>query len=187
MAFHFRQNSMFHFTLYFAQSILHFVVVIWVCTRDSFFLHSTFNFHLSHIQVFTFDIQLFSLSNSQVFECDLQVELNVHSFFHPTFSICPLSFCFPHPTLDIALASFRIRHSAFRIELLHAGQRSIEIVGSIDMTQPHSNGGREYVERLPSGVDSGNLLHSRQSRRRQTCSRPCDKAADRRDAAAPAS
>ena len=25
MAFHFRQNSMFHFALYFAQSILHFV------------------------------------------------------------------------------------------------------------------------------------------------------------------
>ena len=118
MAFHFRQNSMFHFTLYFAQSILHFVDVIWVCTRDSFFLHSTFNFHLCHIQVFAFDIQLFSLSNSQVFEFDLQVQCNIHSFFHPTFSICPLSFCFPHPTLNFALASFRIRHSTVRIELL---------------------------------------------------------------------
>ena len=30
MAFHFRQNSMFRFTLYFAQSIVHFVFVIWV-------------------------------------------------------------------------------------------------------------------------------------------------------------
>ena len=28
MAFHFRQNSMFHFTLYFAQSIVHLVFVI---------------------------------------------------------------------------------------------------------------------------------------------------------------
>ena len=28
MAFHFRQNSMFHVTLYFAQSIVHFVFVI---------------------------------------------------------------------------------------------------------------------------------------------------------------
>ena len=63
----------------------------------------------------------------------------------------------------------------------------MKIVGLIDLTHPRSNGGRESVERLPSGVDSEDLLHSRQTRRRQTCSRPCDKAADRQDAAAPAS
>ena len=72
-------------------------------------------------------------------------------FWHPTFSICPLS--------------FRIRHSSFGIGLLPAGQRPIEIVGSIDLTHPRSNGGRESIERLPSGVDSGDLLHSRQTRR----------------------
>ena len=70
MAFHFRQNSVFYFTLYFTQSILRFVFVIWVFTRDSTFLHSTFNFHSCNIQVFAFDIPLF-ISNSQVFEFDL--------------------------------------------------------------------------------------------------------------------
>ena len=96
-------------------------------------------------------------------------------FLHPTFSICPLSFRFRHPTLGIVLASFRIRHSSFGIGLLPAGQRPIEIVGSTDLTHPRSNGSRESIERLPSGVDTGDLLHSRQTRRRQTCSRPCDK------------
>ena len=38
----------------------------------------------------------------------------------------------------------------------------MEIVGSIDLTHPSSNGGRESVERLLSGVESGDLLHSRQ-------------------------
>ena len=109
MAFHFLQNSMFHFTLYLTQSILHFVFVIWVRTRDSTFLHSTFNFDSRNIQVFAFDIQLF-ISNNQVFVFDLQVQWYVHSFLHPTFSICPLSFLFRHPTLGIVLASFRIRH-----------------------------------------------------------------------------
>ena len=96
------------------------------------------------------------------------------TFSHPTFNICPLSFRFPHPTLGIVLASFRIRHSTFRIELLPAGQRPMEIVGSIDLTHPRSNGGRESVERLSSGVDSGDLLHR------------VIKAADHQDAAAPA-
>ena len=96
------------------------------------------------------------------------------TFSHPTFSICPLRFRFPHPTLGIVLASFRIRHSTFRIELLPVGQRTMEIVGSIDLTHPRSNGGRESVERLSCGVDSGDLLHR------------VIKAADRQDAAAPA-
>ena len=99
MALHFPQNSMFHFTLYFTQSVLHFVFVIWVCTRDSTFLHSTFNFDLCNIQVFAFDIQLF-ISNSQVFEFDLQV------------SICPLVFA-----SDIRLWALYLQVSAFDIQL----------------------------------------------------------------------
>ena len=94
------------------------------------------------------------------------------TFSHPTFSICPLSFRFPHPTLGIVLASFRSRHSTFRIELLPAGLRPMEIVGSIDLTHPRSNGGRESVERLSGGVDSGDFLHR------------VIKAADRQDAVA---
>ena len=78
------------------------------------------------------------------------------------------------PPLGIVFASFRIRHSTFRIELLPAGQRPMEIEGSIDLTHPCSKGGRESVERLSSGVDSGDLLHR------------LIKAADRQDAAAPA-
>ena len=74
----------------------------------------------------------------------------------------------------IVFASFRIRHSTFRIELLPAGQRPMEIEGSIDLTHPCSKGGRESVERLSSGVDSGDLLHR------------VIKAADRQDAAVPA-
>ena len=96
------------------------------------------------------------------------------TFSHPTFSICPLRFRFPHPTLGIVLASFRIRHSTFLTELLPAGQRPMEIMGSIDLTHPRSNGGRESVERLSSGVDSGDLLLR------------VIKDADRQDAAAPA-
>ena len=109
MAFHFRHNSMFHFPLYFAQSMLHFVFVILVCICNSTFCiqHSTliyatfkfslltFNFDLCNIQLFTFDMQLF-ISNSQVLEFYLQVQWNVHSFFsHPTLSICPLKEQYP--------------------------------------------------------------------------------------------
>ena len=116
MAFHFRQNLMFHFTLNFAQSILHFVFVIWVWTRDStfafniqlrFMQHSSFRFRHStfHKQQSSFLIRL-----SSWVECTFIC-------LHPTFTICPLSFRFWHPTLGIALASFRIRHSSFRIGL----------------------------------------------------------------------
>ena len=101
MEFQFRQNSIFQFTLNFAQSILHFVFVIWVCIRDSTFLHPIFNFDLRNIRVSAFDIQLF-ISNSQVFEFDLQVKWNVRSFFR----IQHLAFVLRHPTLDIVLASF---------------------------------------------------------------------------------
>ena len=49
MAFHFRQNSMFHFTLYFAYCILHFVFVIWVALAIQlwFMQHSSFRFRHS--------------------------------------------------------------------------------------------------------------------------------------------
>ena len=112
MALHFPQNSMLHFTLYFTQSVLHFVFVIWVCTRDSTFLHSTFNFDLCNIQVFAFDIQLF-ISNSQVFEFDLQVKWNVHSFFRMQhLAFCPLVFA-----SDIRLWALYLQVSAFDIQL----------------------------------------------------------------------
>ena len=148
---------MFHFTLYFAQSILHFVFVIEVCTRDSIFLHSAFNFDLCNIPVFAFDIQLFHNQQSSFrIRPSSSVECTF-IFSHPAFSICPLSFRFRHPTLGIVLASFRIRHTTFRIELLATGQRPMEIVGSIDLPIP----AQIVVERLPSRVDSGDLLHSR--------------------------
>ena len=62
----------------------------------------------------------------------------------------------------------------------------MEIVGSIDLTHPRSNGGRESVERLPSGVDSGDLLHSRQLDVDRRVHDRVIKAADRQDAAASA-
>ena len=177
---------MFHFILYVAKSSLHFVFVVWVCTRDSSFLHSTFNFDLCNIQVSrsrhsTFHKQQssFRIRTSSSVKCTF-------IFLHPTFSICPLRFRFPHPTLGTVLASFRIRHSTFRIELLPAGQRAMEIVGSIDLTHLRSNSGRESVERLPSGVDSGDLLHSRQLDVDRRVHDRVIKAADRQDAAAPA-
>ena len=117
--------------------------VIWVCTRDSTFfciqhstlIYATFKFSLS---TFTFHTQQssFRIRPSSSVGCTF-------TFSHPTFSIFPLSFC---PTLGIVLASFRIRHSTFRIELLPAGQPQMETVGSIDLTHPRSNGGRESVD-----------------------------------------
>ena len=73
-------------------TIYHFVFVIWVCARDSTFLHSKFNFDLCNIQAVKFSIR-----PSSSVECTF-------TFSHPTFSICPLSFPFPHPTLGIVLA-----------------------------------------------------------------------------------
>ena len=155
------------------------LAILLFCIQHSTLIYATF-------KSVAFDIQLF-ISSSQVFEFDLQVQWNVHSFFlHPTFSICPLRFRFPHPTLSTVVASFRIRHSTFRIELLPAGQRAMEIVGSIDLTHLRSNSGRESVERLPSGVDSGDLLHSRQLDVDRRVHDRVIKAADRQDAAAPA-
>ena len=71
------------------------------------------------------------------------------------------------------------------MKLLPAGQRPMEIVGSIDLTHHRSNGGRESVERLSSGVDSGYLLQSRQLDVDRRVHRRVIKAADRQDAAAP--
>ena len=105
------------------------------CIQHSTSIYVTFKFSLSTFNFFIKQQSSFRIRSSSWVECTF--------IFHPTFSICPLSFCFPHPTLNIALASFRIRHSTFWIELLPAGQRPMEIVGSIDMTHPRSNGGRE--------------------------------------------
>ena len=123
--------------------------------------HSSFRFRHStfHKQQSSFRIR-----PSSSMECTF-------IFLHPTFSICPLSFRFRHPTSGSVLASFRIRHSSFGIGLLPAGQRSIEIVGSIDLTHPCSNCGRESIEGLPNGVDSGDLLHSRQTKTRRITDR----------------
>ena len=106
-------------------------------------LHSRFNFfpfniqlRFMHFPVFAFDFQLFHNQQSSFrIRPSSSVECTF-IFSHPTFSICPLSFRFRHPTLGIVLASFRIRHSTFRIELLPAGQRPMEIVGSINLTHP---------------------------------------------------
>ena len=56
MAFHFRQNSMFHVTLYFAQCIVHFVLSFEVtlaiqrfCIQHSSLTYATFKFSLSTI------------------------------------------------------------------------------------------------------------------------------------------
>ena len=82
-----------------------------VCTRDSTFLHSTSNFDSCNIQVYAFDIQLF-ISNSQVFEFDLQVQWNVHSFFAS--NIKHLSFKFSLPTSDFGHCTCKFPHSTFK-------------------------------------------------------------------------
>ena len=104
-----------------------FNIQLWFMQHSSFrFRHSTF-----HKQQSGFGI----LPSSSV-ECTF-------IFSHLTFRIFPLSFHFRHPTLSIVLASFRIRHSTLRLWLLPAGQWPMEIVGSIDLTHPRSNGGWE--------------------------------------------
>ena len=163
MAFHFRQNSMFHFALYFAQSILHFVFGIWVCTRDSTFLHSTFNFDLCNIQVFAFDIQLFK-SNSQVLEFYLQVQWNVHSFS----LIQHLAFVLQVFASDIRLWALYLQVSAFDIQLFDFDFYPLvsdRLRSWAQLTWPTP--AQMVVERLPSRVGSGDLLHSRQTKRRQ--------------------
>ena len=153
-----------HLKLHSRFNVFAFNIQLWLMQHSSFrFRHSTF-----HEQQSSFLIR----SSSSV-ECTF-------IFSHPTISIWPSCFRLRHPTLGIVLASFHIQHSTFLTELLPAGQRAMEIVGSIDLTHPSSNGGQE----LPSGVDLGDLLHSRQTRCQQTCSRQVIKPADRQDAAA---
>ena len=103
---------MFHFTLYFAQSILHFLFVIEVCTRDSIFFHSTFNFDLCTFQ-FLLSTFNFFIINSQVFEFDLQVQWNVHSFFR----IHHLAFVLLVFASDIRLWALYLQVFAFDIQL----------------------------------------------------------------------
>ena len=58
MAFHFRQNSMLHFTFLFTIHPTFCVCHLSLHSRFNF-LHSTFYFDLCNIQVFALDIQLF--------------------------------------------------------------------------------------------------------------------------------
>ena len=74
------------------------------------FLHSTFNFNLCNIQVFAFHIQLF---NKQQSSFRIRPSSSVECTFifsHPTFCICPLSFCFRHPT---GYCTCKFPHSTF--------------------------------------------------------------------------
>ena len=117
--------------------------------------HSSFHFRHStfHKQQSGFGI----LPSSSV-ECTF-------IFSYPAFSICPLSFRFRHPTLSIDL-----QVSTFHIQLLPPGQRPIEIVGSIDLTHPRSNCGRETSQSsglgrpspLPTNQTSTNNMADRQ-------------------------
>ena len=168
MAFYFRQDSMFHFILYLAQSIL---ATFCVCHLN---LHSRFNFFAFNIQLWFMQHSSFRFRHSTFHKQQSSFRIRpsipvecTFIFSHPAFSICLLSFRFRPPTLGTVLASFCIWHLTFRTWLLPAGQRPIEIVGTIDLIHPHSNDGRESVEKLPSRVDSGDLLHSRQTRRWQ--------------------
>ena len=162
---YFCQNSMFRFTLNFAQPILHFVFISWVCTRDSIFLHYIFNFDLCNIPLFAFDIQRFQKQQSSFWIRPSSSVECTFIFSHPTFSICPLSFRFR----DFGHCTWKFSHSKFKFSkwTFTRCQRPMDIVGSINLTQSRSNCGRESVERLPSGVNSGDLIHSRQTRRRQ--------------------
>ena len=106
-------------------------------------LHSRFNFFASDIQLWFTQHSSFrfrhSTSHKQQSSFRIRSSSSVECTFifsHPTFSICPLSFRSRHQILGIVLASFRIRHSTFRIWLLLAGQRPIEIVDTIDLNHP---------------------------------------------------
>ena len=128
-----------HLKLHSRLNVFAFNIQLWLMQHSSFrFRHSTFLKQQS----------TFLIRSSSSVECTF-------IFSHPTFSIWPLSFRFRYSTLGIVLASFRIRHSTFRIGLLPAGQQAMEIVGSIDLTHPCSNDGRESVDRPSSGEDSG--------------------------------
>ena len=89
----------------------------------------------------------------------LKFSLSTSNFGHCT---CK----FPHSTFN------------FSIELLPARQRPIDIVVSIDLTHPRSNGGRESVETQET------FLHSRQLEVDRRVHERMIKAADRQDAAA---
>ena len=105
-----------HLSFHSRSNVFAFNIQLWFKQHSSFrFRHSTF-----HKQLWSFKIRL-----SSSVECTF-------IFSHPTFSTCPLSFGFRHLTLGIVLVSFRIWHSTFRI----AGQGPMEIMGSINLTQP---------------------------------------------------
>ena len=111
MTFHFRQNSMFHFTLYFVQSIVHFLFVI-----SS--LHSWFNFFAFNIQLWFMQHSSFRFRHSTFHKQQWSFLIRSSSsvectfiFTHPTFSICPLSFRFS--TSDFGHCTCKFPHSTF--------------------------------------------------------------------------
>ena len=176
MAFHFRQNSMFHFTLYFAQSIqsiLHFVTT---CCYPQARCHKKLNRECEHsrFNFFALNVQLWFTQHSSfrfrhsTFPQKQQSSFRIRPsssvectfiFLHPTFSICPLSFRFGHSTLGIVLASFRIRHWTFTRWSASDGDRGL------NWHDPPPLKLWSRVDReTSSGVDSGDLLRSRQTR-----------------------
>ena len=168
MAFHFRQNSMFHFTLYFTQSVLQFVHV---CHLS---LHSRFNFFAFNIQLWFMQHSSFRFRHSTFHKQQSSFRIRPSSsvectfiFSHPTFSICPLVFA-----SDIRLWALYLQVSAFDIQLFELNFSPLvsdrwRSLAQLTWITPRSNGGRKSVKRLPSGADSGVLLHSRQTGRRE--------------------
>ena len=112
-ALHFRQNSIFHFTLYFTQSVLHFVHV---CHLS---LHSRFNFFAFNIQLWFMQHSSFRFRHSTFHKQQSSFRIRPSStvectfiFSHATFSICPLVFA-----SDIRLWALYLQVSAFYIQL----------------------------------------------------------------------
>ena len=94
--------------------------VVWVCTRDSTFLHSTFNFDLCNIQVFAFDIQLFISSSRTSFPIRPSSSVEwTFTFSYPTFSISfPPKFNVPfYIVLCIIYPTFCVCHLSLHSRL----------------------------------------------------------------------
>ena len=144
-----------HLKLHSRFNVFAFSIKLWLMQHSSFrFRHSTFHKPQSS----------FLIRSSSSVECTF-------IFSHPTFSICPLVFA-----SDIRLWALYLQVSAFDIQLFELN--FYPLVSErwrswAQLTWPTP--AQMVVERLPSGVDSGDLLHSRQTGRRKTCSRPCDK------------
>ena len=142
-----------------------------------FSLHSRFNFFASNIQLSFMQHSSFRFRHSTFHKQQSSFRFRPSSsvectfiFFHPTFSICPLSFRFPHPTLGIVLSTFNFWNWTFT--------RWSATDGDCGLNWPDpsplkwwSRVGRETSQW--SGLGRPSPLPT--TRRRQTCSRPCDK------------